>query len=352
FARRAFLGRLARLAGIGSLGASVAVVAGRVVAAGLAVPTGSRRAHAPGGFGPTPAVTPVEEFYVVAKDLVPPTIDPATWRLEVSGLVERPRAFTLDELRAFPRVEAYRTLQCISIQVVRADDLIGNQRWAGVRLRDLLAAVGVRPGASHVLWRSADGYRESLPLEAALEDRTWLVDEMGPPGTPLTVEHGYPLRVLIAGRYGMKQPKWLTGIELADHDEPGYWEQRGWDAQAVVRTYSRIDEPLDGDRVPAGVPFRVYGVANAGDRGIERVEVSADDGRSWTDAELDRRTPGLGPLTWVRWRAEVVVQTPGAAVLVVRATDGRGEVQDGTVRPPLPSGATGWHRVAVVAVSA
>lgn len=350
--RRSFLGRAFTVVGAGGLAISAVGVLARVIAAGGANAAGRPRPGLPGGFGPTPVVTPLEDFYVIAKDLLPPRVDGATWRLSVGGLVDRPREYSLEEVRAMPRVEGYRTLQCISNEVVSYGDLIGNQRWAACRVRDLLEAAGVRSGAAHVLWRSADGYTESLPVEVALDERTWLAYEMGPPGTPLAEGHGYPLRVLIAGRYGMKQPKWLTDIVVADHDEPGYWENRGWDRTAAVRLYSRIDDPRTGDQVPAGRPFTVSGVASAGDRGIARVEVSADGGVTWADAELERGVEGTGELTWIRWRAEVVSTQAGSITLNCRATDGAGNVQDGTPRPVLPSGATGWHGAVVLAVPA
>ncbi len=346
--RRALLARGLALVGWGAVLGSGLVVIGRVAAGTRTVTV--PRPQAAGGFGPTPRLTPVADFYVIAKDLLPPSIDPADWTLSVGGLVERERSFRLADLRRLPRVEGERTLECISNEVVTWGGLVGNQRWAGVRLLDLLAEVGVRPEATHVLWRSADGYTESLPL-VEVDDGVWLVDEMGPPGTPLTPDHGFPLRVLVPGRYGMKQPKWLTAIVLTDHDEPGYWVTRGWSAAAVVRTWSRIDEPRAGDGVPVGRPFPVFGVAFAGERGIRRVEVSVDDGRSWTEAELEAVESGIGLSVWRRWRARVELAVPGPAVLVVRATDGLGVVQEAEVRPPLPAGATGYHRAPVVGVS-
>jgi hypothetical protein len=171
---------------------------------------------------------------------------------------------------------------------------------------------------------------------------------MGSPGTPLPVEHGFPLRVFIAGRYGMKQPKYLTAIELADHDEDGYWVVRGWDKTAAVRTYSRIDSPTRGAGVTAGAPLGVYGIASAGDRGIARVEVSGDDGATWVDAELEPDTPETSDLTWNRWRA-TVAPAAGRPVIVARATDRAGNVQDEVPRAALPSGATGLHRVPIIA---
>jgi DMSO/TMAO reductase YedYZ molybdopterin-dependent catalytic subunit len=349
-ARRRFMAGVAAAIGLASLGVASLAVFVRVLSAGRVNEVTSVRPQAPGDFGPTPAVTPVDEFYTISKDLLPTRVDGATWRLRVDGLVDTPREFSLDELKAFPMVEGHRTLQCISNEVVSYGRLIGNQRWAGARFVDILEVVGVSTAATHVLWRSADGYTESLPLDVARDPRTWLVYEMGPPGTPLTDGHGFPLRVLIAGRYGMKQPKWLSGVELADHDQLGYWEQRGWDQTAAVRTYSRIDEPLTLATVPVGVSFGVYGVASAGDRGIARVEVSPDEGASWVDAEIEDRATGIEDLTWRRWRTSIALPIAGRSVLMVRATDGTGTVQDGTPRPTLPSGATGWHRVAVDAV--
>jgi DMSO/TMAO reductase YedYZ molybdopterin-dependent catalytic subunit len=348
--RRTFLGRVLVIVGLGSLALSGVAVFARVRQAGT-LNAAVRPGVVPAGeFGPTPAVTPLADFYTISKDVLPRVVDGASWRLSVGGLVARPREYTLDELRALPAEEGYRTLQCISNQVTTYGRYIGNQRWRGVPARDVLGAAGVEPEARFVLWRSADGYTESLPVEVALDPRTWLAYEMGPPGQLLTPEHGFPLRVLIAGRYGMKQPKWLTEIVLSESDEPGYWEERGWDQTAAVRTYSRIDLPLDGDQVAADRPFEVHGIASSGDRGIARVEVSGDDGATWRDAELEPEGGPISDLSWVRWRTEVQPVKPGRITLLARATDDLGNVQDATPRASLPSGATGLHRVIVVAV--
>lgn len=345
--RRTFLGRAVALLGAGSLAASFVVITSHVLdAARRRVPPA---AHSPAtGFGPTPALTPVPGFYQVSKNLLPTVVDAATWRLKVDGLVDRPLEVALDELRGLPAQEGYRTLECISLEIVRGDDLIGNQKWRGVRVSDLLDRAGVQQAARFVLWEADDGYTESVPLAVARDPETWIAYAMG--DAPLTPEHGFPARVLIAGRFGMKQPKWLRRIELAERDEAGYWEQRGWDAQAYVRTMSRIDDPRPGDAVPAGIPFKVYGIANSGDRGISRVELSPDDGSTWLEAELEDATaPPLGPLTWVRWRVDVTLPKAGPARLVVRATDGKGQVQDGRETSALPSGSTGWHAIRVIA---
>jgi DMSO/TMAO reductase YedYZ molybdopterin-dependent catalytic subunit len=381
--RRAFVVRASVVLGFLSLGASALTVLGRLLDAAahnevqgavlraptpapLATPGGTSGLAAspsstPNGvspslaasptpgldFGPTPAVTPPDRFYVVAKDVVPLRLATASWRLAVTGLVAHPRTYTLAELQALPTVAGYRTLQCISNDVVRPGPYIGNQHWTGARVRDVLAAASVQSAARFVRWRSADGYTESIPLAVAQDERTWLAYAMG--GRPLTPDHGAPLRVLVAGRYGMKQPKYLVEMQLAAADWTGYWERRGWDRAAIVRTYSRIDFPRGGTTVPADRPFTVFGVASAGDRGVARVQVSWN-GTTWQAAELEPLGGPIGPLTWRRWRATVRAPRAGAVTLLARAIDGTGQAEDATVRPALPSGATGLPRLALRAV--
>ncbi len=300
----------------------------------------------PGGFGPTPAQTPVPDFYTVNKNLGPTVVDGGAWALVIDGLVDRPARIDLTELQGLPYQEAFRTLECISTDIVRGDHLIGNQKWRGVRVSDLLDRVGARPEASWILWEADDGFTESLAIEVARHPDTWIAYLMG--DQPLTPEHGFPARVLIPGRFGMKQPKWVRRMQVADHDEDGYWVQRGWDKEAVVRTMSRIDWPSNGASVAAASPFTVYGIAFAGDRGTARVEVSGDGGSSWVDADLeDVVVPPLGELTWLRWRADLTAAASGSMELVVRATDGDGDTQSGEPTPALPSGSTGWHRIVV-----
>lgn len=345
--RAALVGGMTGVVALAALAASGLVVAGRIAAGSAGARATSRRAPAPGGFGPTPAVTPLEDHYVVAKGLTPPTVDAASWRLVVDGLVAKPIELTLDGVRALTHATATRTLLCISNPVLEFGRYAGTQLWTGTAVAAVLdAAGGPLPDARHVAWASADGYTESIPLDVALDPRSMLAWGMGADGAPLPVEHGFPLRVLLPGRYGMKQPKWLTRITLVAEDVGGFWEQRGWDREAVVRTWSRIDDPLDGDQVPAGVPLPVFGVAFAGERGVGAVEVSPDDGRTWVAAELEAPA---SPLAWVRWRATVPPPAAGPVLLRVRATDGTGALQSETPEPPLPRGASGWLQVRVVA---
>jgi DMSO/TMAO reductase YedYZ molybdopterin-dependent catalytic subunit len=357
--RRAFLARSAAALGALSLVGSIVLTLDRVRHAVEHAPSSPGKSVPPllagteEGFGPTAAVTPVPDFYVTTKDIQPPVFDQAAWRLRVSGLVARPREFTLDEIQALPAVVGYRTLECISNVVTGYGDLIGNQRWRGVVVRDLLDLVGAASNASWVLWRCADGYTESLEMDVARADTTWLAYAMGDPPAALVPDHGAPARVLVAGRYGTKQPKWVTDLIVADHDEAGYWEQRHWDREAVVQTYCRIDFPLaygDSDTVLIGRTIGVYGLAAAGDRGVSRVELSSDGGRTWADCELEPEGGPIGPLTWRRWRTSLRIDRVGDYNLVARATDGRGELQTSVVNPQLPSGATGWPQVKFSAV--
>lgn len=330
-----------------ALGISGIVGAARVTTAAATGRVPARRPASPGGFGPTSAITPLEDHYVVAKGLTPPAIDGSTWRLAVDGLVGNPVELSLEQLRALGPTTDARTLICISNPVVTYGAYAGTQIWTGAPLATVLdLAGGPLADARHVLWRSADDYTESIPLDVALDPRSLLAWGMGPDGAPLPQEHGFPLRVFLPGRYGMKQPKWITRMTLASDDTDGFWQQRGWDREAVVRTWSRIDDPLAGDVVAAGKPLQVYGVAFAGERGIRGVEVSANGGSSWAAAELE--APGSA-LTWVRWRVTLPAPVSGPVVLRARATDGTGALQPEVPEPPLPRGAAGWHEVRVIA---
>jgi len=288
--------------------------------------------------GLSPEITPNDRFYVVNEELIYPDIDPDTWSLRVHGLVDRPFSVSYRELKAMPAVEQYLTLECISNQV--GGRLISNAKWTGVPLAHLLRRAGVRPGALEVVSSSVDGYADSIPVADAMHPGTLVAFGMN--GMVLPREHGFPARLLVPGYYGMKQPKWLGQIEAVDRPFQGYWEQRGWIKNAVVKTMSRIDTPGSG-HVGAGEVV-VAGVAFAGDRGISRVQVSPDGGRSWRDARLET---ALSPSTWRRWRFSFRPQGNAQARILVRATDGTGAVQTSAVIPPEYSGSTGYDEVTV-----
>jgi len=281
-----------------------------------------------------PEVMAAGDFYTVSKNLLDPRIDGASWKLTIDGLVERPTTLALADVAALPSHSDYYTLLCISNTV--GGDLWGNAHWKGVRLVDLLAATGLRPGVRKVVFHAEDGYTDSVLLDAALRPDTLLAYEMN--GEALTKEHGFPARLLIPGIYGMKNVKWITRIELVDYDFKGYWMQRGWSDRAPYQTSSRIDVPRSRATPTVG-ELAIAGVAFAGDRGIDNIEVSLDDGRTWRVAELK---PSLGTNAWNLWALTVTLDA-GTYPLKVRATDGTGEIQPARDTDPLPNGATGWH---------
>ena len=290
--------------------------------------------------GPVPEVTPIGNFYVVSKNFSDPVVAESGWALTLKGLVRRPQRFTLPDLRGLPAVEEYVTLECISNNVGGA--LISTGLFRGLRLADLLAEAAPQEGASHVLFRARDGYTESLPLDLVRSSpEILLADQLD--GAPLPTAHGFPLRVLIPGHYGMKGPKWLDAIELVSSDSGGYWENQGWDRLAVVKTTSRIDSPLDGSIVSPG-EVAVQGVAFAGKRGVLTVELSTDGGRSWSRATV--KAP-LSAFTWVLWSQSWTPGSAGAYTLQVRATDGDGRLQSGQPAASFPNGASGYHTVHV-----
>jgi DMSO/TMAO reductase YedYZ molybdopterin-dependent catalytic subunit len=282
-------------------------------------------------------ITPVNDFYHISKNVFDPEEPPDDWSLEIAGLVDRPRTYTLDELRALPSREQFATLMCISNQV--GGDLIGNASWRGIPLADLLSDAGVRPEAVDVLLTAFDEYTDTIPVDRALNPETLLAYEMN--GEALDATHGSPVRLIVPGIYGMKNVKWLKRIELLDRDVKGYWQRRGWDDSAPYQTAARIDVARAGR---AGEPAVVAGVAFAGDRGIARVEVSTDAGKTWSDAEL---RPPLANNSWVLWQLEWSPERSGSHTVVARATDETGALQTDEVNPPAPKGSTGWHRTSV-----
>ena len=278
-------------------------------------------------------ITPSDTFYIVSKNLFDPEVDAGGWKLRVDGMVDTPLTLSLADIEAMPSEEFVRTLECISNEV--GGDLISTGRFTGVRLSEVLKRAGARRDAGMLHFTSEDDYTESMPMEKAMDPDTFLVYKLN--GRELPQKHGYPLRVLGAGTYGMKNPKWLTRIEVSNAPPGGFWEAQGWTPDAVVQTMSRIDSPR-GKFVEPG-EIRIQGIAFGGDRGISQVELSKDKGQSWLQATL---LPALGPLTWVFWQLDVTLPA-GSHYFDVRATDGKGGPQVKEVRSSYPSGATGYH---------
>lgn len=283
--------------------------------------------------GTRPEITPNDDFYRIDINTRPVTIEGQSWVLEVEGLFDNPRPLTLEDMMAYPSVTQPVTMACISNRI--GGDLIGTSNWTGVRLRDVLDDLGLKPEAQELYIEGADGFFESVIMEDMMDPRTLLVYGMN--GETLPVEHGFPLRIYIPNRYGMKQPKWIKRIEAIDHEGPGYWVERGWSEEARPRIVSIIDTVATDQVVDGKVP--VGGIAWAGDRGIQKVEVQVDNGE-WRAAAL--RTPPLSGLTWIQWRYDWPAD-PGQHTLRVRATDGTGALQIEKESPPAPAGATGYH---------
>lgn len=309
----------------------------------LKVPEWVRAVVAPpesGLTGPVPEITPVDHFYRVTKNFTDPVVTAQGWTLAVTGAVGRSLRLSYRDLQGLPAVSEYVTLECISNDV--GGDLMSTGKFTGVPLRDLLTMAEPRAGAGAVNFRARDGYTESLPLSVVMSSTEIMVVHQLD-DKPLPDAHGFPARMLIPGRYGMKGPKWLDEIEVAASEGGGFWEQQGWDSQAVVRTTARFDSPTGNGVVRMGA-VELAGVAFAGRRGVQSVEWSADGGRTWSAAAL--KEP-LSPLTWVLWRATWTPTAEGVYTLVVRARDGKGDLQGAQQAPSFPSGAAGYHAVRV-----
>ena len=303
--------------------------------------------NAPGSgvAGISPEITPVQDFYVVSKNFVDPSIPAGGWSLGVGGMVDKPLSLSLSDLRGLAKATEYVTLECISNNVGGPQMSTGD--FTGVSLRDLLAMAGPQAAGTWVAFKARDGYAESLPM-SLVQGAPEIVVAYELDGAPLPEAHGFPARMLIPGHYGMKGPKWLDSIDVVDHESGGYWEQQGWDHNAVVKTTARFDEPREGDIVKLG-PVLLAGVAFAGTRGIAKVEYSTDEGRTWTEAAF--KAP-LSPLTWVIWQAEWTPAAEGAYELRVRATDKDGALQSSDIAASYPTGASGYHTVRIAVAKA
>jgi DMSO/TMAO reductase YedYZ molybdopterin-dependent catalytic subunit len=308
-----------------------------------ALPSPVRRVPVPAEESPlagiSPFVTPTDDFYRIDTALRVPVVDLDGWSVKITGLVERELELTYDDLLAWDLVEVPITMLCVSNEV--GGDLVGNARWLGVPLAQLLEEAGVEAGAEQVMGVSVDGFTAGFPVEAALDGREALL-AIAMNDVPLPPEHGFPARLVIPGLYGyVSATKWLSEIRLTTWDEEGYWIPRGWSRLGPIKTSSRIDVPRRGADLSAGEQV-IAGVAWAPTRGIERVEVQVDDG-PWELAELG---PVTTADTWVQWwhRWEA---TPGEHELRVRATDGDGATQTAERARPDPDGATGHHQITV-----
>ena len=289
------------------------------------------------------AITPNDLFYCVTKNVIDPKVNIDVWHLEIGGLVQNPATWRFQDLVGFTATTQETTLMCISNGLDAG--LISNAVWKGLPLRDLLDQAGVLSGAARVRLQAVDNYADTIPLEKAMEPTTLLAYEMN--GVPLPDRHGYPLRVIVPGYFGEKNVKWLTRVEVADANAKGFYEAQGWGPNFIVPTRARIDVPDDWAFVSLGKltrPIEVKGIAYGGDRGISRVELSFDDGQTWSDAEIYYSG---GNLSWSLWKVPWTPAAVGDYALVVRAADGEGDVQEWEEDRGPFSGVSGLHRINV-----
>jgi DMSO/TMAO reductase YedYZ molybdopterin-dependent catalytic subunit len=310
--------------------------------------------RAPGQLAPL--ITAIPNFYITTKNAGgDPILEPSQWRLILDGEVGRPVQLNLDILYRLPAIRFTKTLECISNWVNQCErsqggpgfgcDLISTAVWKGVRLSDVFAlAGGVKPGARSIAVIGVDEFSSSIPPDAQTLASTLLVYEMNDEVLPL--EHGYPARLLIPGRYGMKSPKWVIAMRPMNDVHLDWYGQRGWNLNAFVQTITRIDAPVHGQILAPG-EHTIAGVAYAGLRGISQVEYSADGGASWQRASFVE--PAIGGDVWVRWEGTFSLAASSSAVLMARSIDGNGVRQREDYTITQPDGGTGIHSIEVIA---
>jgi len=295
-------------------------------------------------FDDTPGISPYftsnDRFYRVDTALLLPALTAEEWQLDIHGMVDKEITLTYPQLLARPLIERDITLTCVSNPV--GGHYVGNARWLGAPLADILREAGVQRGADQLVGRSADGFTVGTPVAALLDGRDAML-AVAMNGQPLPIAHGFPARMVVPGLYGyVSATKWVTDIEVTTFaGNYAYWAQRGWSQRAPIKTECRIDVPNGVDEIQAG-PTAVAGVAWAQHKGIEAVEVRVDRG-PWQQARL-AGVPGLD--TWRQWVWEWEATT-GGHVLEARATDKTGYTQTSTLAPPEPNGASGYPMVSV-----
>ncbi|MGN6127377.1 MAG: molybdopterin-dependent oxidoreductase [Humibacter sp.] len=291
--------------------------------------------------GLTPYVTPNADFYRIDTALQIPAVNPDTWKLTIDGMVGEPLTLTFAQLLALPLEEHTITLACVSNEV--GGNLVGNATWLGYPVRKLLARVKPESSADMVLSRSVDGFTAGTPLDVLTDIGTDALIAVGMNGSPLPLEHGFPVRMVVPGLYGyVSATKWLTELTVTRFDRAmGYWTDKGWAAKGPIKTESRIDRPRNGASIATG-RYAVAGVAWDQHTGIRAVEVRVDNG-PWQQARL---ADTVSADTWRQWVLEWDA-TSGHHTLQVRATNADGQTQTSVVAPPPPTGATGWHTIDV-----
>lgn len=325
-------------------------VAGAAIAAAN-LPFGARLAGAAGAAENFGGPTPNSQFYITSYSDTP-AVNASQWRLKIHGLVRNSTTLSFDQLRALPAVHETLTLECISNPP--DGSAIGNAAWVGAPLKPILDRAGVKANAVYAVMRAADGYYTGVPVEELARPENFMPYLMN--GAPLPPAHGYPVRIFIPGKYGMKQPKWITEIEFVDRPFVGYWEARGWSNEAWRKVNSGFFQPKPGGGLlnilslntaaRAKSPVEIIGWALAGPSGIRGVEVSTDDGASWKPARL---TLNRFRYEWTVWQYPFAAP-PGEYLIRVRATDGNGVAQPPS-DPQTGAGMSGQPRMRLEVVA-
>ncbi len=304
-----------------------------------------------------PFITPNDQFYIVQCCGVP-KVDASKWSLRITGLMPKPLRFTYSDILKMPSVEKMVTLQCIDNEV--AGELISNAVWKGVSLAHLLQEANPSSLVQDLVMHGADDYSDSITLDRAMHYDVFLAYQMN--GVPLPKEHGFPLRAVVPGIYGIKNVKWLTRMELVGHDHKGYWQQKGWTDEGTIKVKSRIDAPGPYNTIRGG--YTLKGFAFSGYNGIREVEITFNGGKTWAKAALRGAgpaggvppiggdmtsgivTPGrVSPYSWVFWEYDWRNPKPGTYQVAVRATDKIGRSQTDFVARPFPDGTSGLHSI-------
>ncbi|MBI4768043.1 MAG: molybdopterin-dependent oxidoreductase [Deltaproteobacteria bacterium] len=293
-------------------------------------------------------ITPNEEFYITNYSSTIPNVDADTFQLRIEGLVEKPYTLTMKDLQTMRDKLDFVTLQCIGNPL--GGDAIGNALWEGVTLRKIIEKAMPKRGLVKTVFFAEDGYSDSIPYPLSLSEDVFLAFKMN--GKDLPKIHGYPLRVIVPGIYGMKNVKWLSKIELVNFDFKGYWEKKGWSDEAIIPVKSQILMPMEGKKIPFG-HYVIGGLAYGGRYGISKVQVSLDGGKKWEDADIKKP---LSKWAWTLWSYQWKPLKENRYTIKVRGFDRSGKVQEsGPLKGHLfrsgsfPDGAKGIHSVGVTA---
>jgi len=325
----------------------------KMASAGLALGLVGQKAEAAALFGRMFAVpsretsyfTPNDKFYVVNYSDSPFSlsrdIKAAQWQLAITGVVKKPKVLRYTDILKRPALDRAVTLECIDN--LPGGDSMGTAMWRGISLKELLVEVGAdTETARDVVFRAADGYDDSITFERAMRGDVLLAYMMN--GVQLPKMHGFPLRAVVPGIYGIKNVKWITEVEVYDGDYKGYWQRKGWTDDGTIKLTSRIDSPGHYQSL-RGKEHLFKGIAYGGPETIKKVEISLDGGKTWDSAPHELP---LSPYTWVVWYYNWAPPKAGAYQVAVRAIDARGQVQTAEIVRPSPAGSSGLHTIVVI----